>query len=522
MRLSSRSPIALQVDFECAAGELVALVGPSGSGKTTVLRSVAGLHRASDMQGQISVGGQLWFKAAQGTGPSPPHASDGSVPAFGLGSALGAKSASIYLPPQARRVGMVFQQYALFPHLTALHNIAINDDMALTPGKFSVNSTQNSHSASTQQLAALMARLGLADLAQRLPGQLSGGQQQRVALARALWRLTTQGWGALAAGTSIAGTGRLEESAIYSENMRSPNARTDSAASRPAQQGAPENSHSAAQAGVLLLDEPFSAVDAPTRQALYTELASLRQHIAVPMVLVTHDLAEARRLADRVVIIDAGQSLQSGTPAQVFGSPRNARVAQLVGIQNHFSGVFYRNVSVQRSFVATDNEAPAASALGLLQWGNTRLQVADKGKIADNTAVTWVLAAQHIEISRAGAGHKEGAGAQDARAGLGAGLAVDAKMDGEKPTPNRLRCTLVQRLELGEMCVCQLRVDTTHQADRAGTAHAAQAAQPTQASSQVLNLNLSTSFLRALQADVGTPLDVLIPPEAVHIMPLKT
>ncbi len=484
VRLSSRSPIALQVDFECAAGELVALVGPSGSGKTTVLRSVAGLHRASDMQGQISVGGQLWFKAEQGTGPSPAHASDGPVQAFSLGSVLGTKNASIYLPPQARRVGMVFQQYALFPHLTTIQNIAINDHATLTSGKFSVNSTQNGHSASAQQLYALMARLGLADLALRLPSQLSGGQQQRVALARALWRLTTQGW------------------------------------------GAPENTLSAAQAGVLLLDEPFSAVDAPTRQALYTELASLRQHIAVPMVLVTHDLAEARRLADRVVIIDAGQSLQSGTPAQVFGSPRNARVAQLVGIQNHFSGVFYRNVIVQRSFDATDNEATASFAHGVLQWGGTHLQVIDKGKIADNTAVTWVLAAQHLEISRAGAGHKEGAGAQDARAGLGAGLAVDAKMDGEKPAPNRLRCTLVQRLELGEMCMCQLRVeaaDSAHLAAAVGVPRNVQSAQHanTPSSAQVLNLNLSTSFLRALQADVGTALDVLIPPEAVHIMPLK-
>ena len=426
VRLSSHAPIALQVDFDCAAGELVALVGPSGSGKTTVLRTIAGLHRADGMQGEVTVGGQIWF----------------------------AHAPAICLAPQARRVGMVFQQYALFPHLTALQNIAINNHPTLTLGKFSVNSAQNKLSKPAQQLAALMARLGLSDLVQRLPGQLSGGQQQRVALARALWRLTTQ-------------------------------------------------------SGVLLLDEPFSAVDAPTRQTLYTELASLRQHIAVPMVLVTHDLAEARRLADRVVIIDAGQSLQSGTPAQVFGSPRNARVAQLVGIQNHFSGVFYRNVSVQSSFVATDNGAPAASAYGVLKWGGTHLRVVDKGKIADNTAVTWVLAAQHIEISRTGANHGEAA--RDFKAGL--------DEDGEKAAPNRLRCTLVQRLELGEMCVCQLQVE------QAGLVHAplqTTDAIPMQAGNQVLNLNLSTSFLRALQADVGTQLDVLIPPQAVHIMPLKT
>jgi molybdate transport system ATP-binding protein len=449
VRLTSRAPIALHVDFDCAAGELVALVGPSGSGKTTLLRAIAGLHRAADLQGEISVGGQSWFANLQAN-----H--------------LGGAKSPIFLPPQARRVGMVFQQYALFPHLSALQNIAINDHSTLTLGRFSVNSAPNGDAESAQQLAALMARLGLADLAQRLPGQLSGGQQQRVALARALWRLTTQGWGAAASNPRAAHGAPPTHQPLggFGDTVR--------AAAQYALQDAAQIT---TQVGVLLLDEPFSAVDAPTRQALYTELASLRQHLAVPMVLVTHDLAEARRLADRVVIIDAGQSLQSGTPAQVFGSPRNARVAQLVGIQNHFSGVFYRNVIVQSSFIATDNEASSATVHGVLQWGSTRLQVLDKGKIADNTAVTWVLAAQHVEISHAD------------------------DTDGNHDRSNRLRCTLVQRLELGEMCVCQLRVELVD--------------------SQMLNLNLSTSFLRALQAEVGTQLDVLIPPQAVHIMPLR-
>ena len=140
-------------------------------------------------------------------------------------------------------------------------------------------------------------------MAHRLPAQLSGGQQQRVALARALVRLRT-----------------------------APGAQ--------------------AEQGVLLLDEPFSAVDAPTRQTLYRELAELRRHVSTPMVLVTHDLMEARRLADRVVVVDGGTSMQMGTPAKVFGQPRNARVAQLVGIQNLFSGRFYK----------------AGDGWGLLHW----------------------------------------------------------------------------------------------------------------------------------------------------------
>ncbi len=439
VRLTSRAPIALEVAFDCAAGELIALVGPSGSGKTTVLRSIAGLHVAADMQGEISVGGQAWFTRSGDT-------------------------TRLFLSPQMRRVGMVFQQYALFPHLTALQNIAINDDLTLALGNFSVRSAQKKSSESSQQLAALMARLGLADLAQRLPSQLSGGQQQRVALARALWRLTTQGWG----------TG---------------------AAMQASGQGAAHN-------GVLLLDEPFSAVDAPTRQTLYTELASLRQHIAVPMVLVTHDLAEARRLADRVVIIDAGTSLQSGTPSQVFSSPRNARVALLVGIQNHFSGVFYRNVTVQSSYIAINNEANLQANGGVLQWGHLRLRVTDKGKIDDNTAVTWVLAAQHLEIRAASAG--------------GNALTQDCAIS------NVVHCTLTQRLELGEMCVCRLRVHQSHESLNTPHATADLPVTPDPDNAQELSLNLSTAFLRSLQADVGAQLEVLIPPEAVHIMPLKT
>ena len=241
VQLHSASPIRLDAEFDCGPGELVALVGPSGSGKTSMLRAIAGLWTPADVQGHIRVSGQDWLDTATG----------------------------VQLSPQQRRAGLVFQQYALFPHMTAHANVAL----AAGPGWKAVD-VQN-----------LLSRLGLAALSQRRPAQLSGGQQQRVALARALVRV-----------------------------MSTPQSASDVP-------GTPNP-----LPGVLLLDEPFSAVDAPTRQTLYRELAALRQKVSVPMVLVTHDLAEARRLADRVVIVDAGQTLQTGEPARVFASPRNARV----------------------------------------------------------------------------------------------------------------------------------------------------------------------------------------------------
>ena len=142
VQLQSNSPIRLAAEFDCDAGELVALVGPSGSGKTSILRAMAGLWTPPDVQGRICVAGQDWLNTATG----------------------------VQLTPQARRAGLVFQHYALFPHMTAEANVAL----AAGAGW------------SAADVQALLSRLGLAALAQRRPAQLSGGQQQRVALARAL------------------------------------------------------------------------------------------------------------------------------------------------------------------------------------------------------------------------------------------------------------------------------------------------------------------------------------------------
>ena len=382
VQLHSDSPIRLAAEFDCGAGELVALVGPSGSGKTSMLRAIAGLWTPPDVKGHIRVAGQDWLDSAAG----------------------------VQWSPQQRRAGLVFQQYALFPHMTAHANVAL----AAGPGWTEAD------------VRALLSRLGLDALSQRRPAQLSGGQQQRVALARALVRVM-------------------------------PTPKTASSASEPEH-----------LPGVLLLDEPFSAVDAPTRQALYRELAALRQKVSVPMVLVTHDLAEARRLADRVVILDAGQTLQTGAPSRVFASPRNARVAELVGIQNHFEGRFFKDQPGWGRLRWTDVAQPEKC---------TDLTVIDKNKIEDGTPVTWVLNGEQVDV-------------------LGDGDAVSL-VAGQ----TRLRCQLLEVLSLGEISLCTLS--------------------PQDLPGQTLTLNLTTRLLGRLQVDTGGWVQLLIAPGALHIMPVR-
>lgn len=354
--LRNASPMRLDARFDCDAGEMVALVGPSGSGKTSLLRAVAGLLRTGTLEGRIAVGEDVWFDSSRG----------------------------VHRPPQQRRAGLVFQHYALFPHLTALENVLI----ACRRG-------------APAACGELFERLGLAGLEQRRPAQLSGGQQQRVALARAL----------------------------------------------------------AGQPQVLLLDEPFSAVDAPARQRLYHELAALRQGLSTPMVLVTHDLGEARRLADRVVIVDGGATLQSGPPAQVFASPRNARVAELVGIQNHFKARFHK-------------QEPGWGRLDWAGQGRLGLRVTDKNRIADGASVTWVVAGEGVDLLADGAGQV-----------------------------NALRCEIAEQLALGETSLCSLR--------------------PCELPDQLVTLNPATAQLRALGAQAGGKIWLRIAPEAIHIMPVR-
>ncbi len=194
----------------------MALYGPAGSGKTTTLRAIAGLYRPA--YAQVRCAGETWSDTTAG----------------------------IHVPTSRRRVGMLFQDYALFPHMTARANVAaaLADQPAATRGAHA-----------DRWLAAVRVQ----GLEGRRPAELSGGQQQRVALARAL--------------------------------ARDPH--------------------------VLLLDEPFAATDRATRAALHDELDALRQQTRVPVVLVTHSLADVRRLATHVVAIAQGQAVAAGTVADL-------------------------------------------------------------------------------------------------------------------------------------------------------------------------------------------------------------
>ncbi len=210
------APIVLDVAFRVEPGEIVALVGPSGSGKTTLLRTIAGLWRPE--RARVTVGGTTWLDTSR----------------------------RIDLPPHRRGVGIMFQSYALFPHMTAVQNVMAA--MAM-PDRETAERTLD--------------LLNLQGLADRRPAELSGGQQQRVALARALAR-------------------------------------------RPA---------------ALLLDEPFSAVDRATREKLQAEIVALRASLAMPVVLVTHDMNEAQLLADRMVVIERGRVVRAGSTAEVMADP---------------------------------------------------------------------------------------------------------------------------------------------------------------------------------------------------------
>ena len=216
------------------AAPVTVLFGASGVGKTTVLRAIAGLDRPDS--GRIVFEGEPWVDVARG----------------------------IALPPQRRRVGLLFQEHALFPHLGVAANVGYGLG-ALAPA---------AREARVREMAALV---GLApELLRRRPAELSGGERQRVALARAL----------------------------------APSPR------------------------LLLLDEPLSALDAPSREELRLELRRSIEASGVPALVVTHDRLEALALGDRIAVMVDGEVRQLGPVAEVFAAPLDAAVARVVGTEN--------------------------------------------------------------------------------------------------------------------------------------------------------------------------------------------
>ncbi|MDL5367650.1 sulfate/molybdate ABC transporter ATP-binding protein [Xanthomonas sp. NCPPB 2654] len=221
------------VSLDIRQGELLALLGPSGSGKTTLLRVIAGLEHAD--AGRVLIDGE------DATG----------------------------LPVQSRRVGFVFQHYALFRHMTVRDNIAFGLRVRRGAGRLA-------EAAIRARVTELLALVQLDGLESRYPTQLSGGQRQRVALARAL----------------------------------------------------------AIEPRVLLLDEPFGALDAQVRRDLRRWLRELHDRTGLTTVFVTHDQEEALELADRVAILNRGRIEQLGSPADVYDRPVSPFVYGFVGAVN--------------------------------------------------------------------------------------------------------------------------------------------------------------------------------------------
>jgi putrescine transport system ATP-binding protein len=214
-------------------GEMFALVGASGCGKTTLLRMLAGFAEPSS--GGISIDG------------------------VDMGA----------VPPHERPVNMMFQSYALFPHMTVESNVG-----------YGLRRLPLADAERRQRTAEALDMVQLAHLAKRKPHQLSGGQRQRVALARALIR-------------------------------------------RPK---------------VLLLDEPLSALDKKLREQTQFELMDLQDKVGITFIVVTHDQDEAMALATRIAVMDRGQVVQVGTPAEIYEFPRSRFVADFVGTTNLFEG----------------------------------------------------------------------------------------------------------------------------------------------------------------------------------------
>ena len=358
--LRQQGPIPLDLEVACAGGELLALVGPSGSGKSTILKSIAGLYRPSAAV-RVEVDGETWADDRRG----------------------------IYVPAWQRRAGMVFQSYALFPHMSALDNVAAALGH-LAPAT-------RAHRASE-----LLALVNLEGLEQRRPGELSGGQQQRVAVARGL--------------------------------ARDPK--------------------------VLLLDEPFSAVDKVTRGRLYQELAGIRARLSMPILLVTHDLDEAMVLADRICLVHRGRILQQGAPIELVQRPATVEAARLIGLRNIFPA----------KIIGHD----VARAVTLLDWRGRQLEAAHQPQWQPGAEVSWLIPPSKVVLHRR-----------------------DRPSRGEAENP--VSGTIVNYLALGDTTVSVVQLD--------GAEH------------RTLSVHVARHAAERNRLDCGEAVGLSLLASAIHIMP---
>jgi iron(III) transport system ATP-binding protein len=235
-KLFGDTPAVDDVSFEVESGSILTLLGPSGCGKTTTLRMIAGLERPD--AGEVRVGDRLVTSASEG----------------------------VHLPPDKRRMGMVFQSYAIWPHMNVFENIAF-------PLRGRLRGARMPEAEIRDKVMSMLQSLGLEGLHDRPAPLLSGGQQQRVALGRALI-------------------------------------------------GDPD---------VLLLDEPFSNLDARRRDDMRFELKEVQARVGVTTIFITHDQSEAMVLSDRVVVMNAGRVVQEGTPQSIYRQPGTRFVMEFLG-----------------------------------------------------------------------------------------------------------------------------------------------------------------------------------------------
>jgi putative spermidine/putrescine transport system ATP-binding protein len=277
--LSKRFGSVVAVDdatFQVEPGELLTILGPSGSGKTTLLNLIAGFDTPTS--GEVFLGARALTRE----------------------------------PPNRRGVGMVFQNYALFPHMTVFANVA-----------FPLRLRRIAEGDVRARVRAILSVVQLTGLAERYPRQLSGGQQQRVALARAL---------------------------VF----------------RPP---------------LLLMDEPFGALDTHLRSRMQTELRQLHQRLGVTVLFVTHDQEEAMILADRIAVIARGRLQQVGRAEELYEAPANEFVAGFVGESNLLRGTVVSATS---------------GTLRVVTTGGTEFSVA--GEASVGRAVTLLIRPESIRL----------------------------------------------------------------------------------------------------------------------------
>jgi putative spermidine/putrescine transport system ATP-binding protein len=257
------------LDLEVGRNEFVSLLGPSGCGKTTLLRLIAGLMKADS--GRISIGGNDLTRVAA----------------------------------HKRNIGVVFQNYALFPHLTVEQNVA-----------FGLEAQRRPKPEIAERVADALALVRMQEFAGRRVTALSGGQQQRVAVARAIVVKPT----------------------------------------------------------LLLLDEPFSALDRKLRETMQIEMRHLLRDLGITSIFVTHDQDEALVMSDRIAVMNEGRIEQLGSPAEVYGSPRSLHVLEFVGQSTRLAGTV---------------EAPAAAGIVAVATplGTIRAPVRDLGRMTGKVVI---------------------------------------------------------------------------------------------------------------------------------------